>query len=79
MEEARALAVGARANRFPTVDATAGASRSKASETTGRLAAGADPRSKDFQLGLTASYEVDIWGKLSRADEAAKALSGIGS
>ncbi|GGX33098.1 efflux transporter outer membrane subunit [Undibacterium squillarum] len=73
MEEARALAVGARANRFPSVDATAGASRSKASETTGRLAAGADPRSKDFQLGLTASYEVDIWGKLSRADEAAKA------
>lgn len=73
IEEARALAVGAKSNRYPSVDATLSGSKVRTSETAGKLAAGAEPVSKDFQLGLTASYEVDFWGKLSRADEAAKA------
>ncbi len=73
IEEARALAVGATSNRYPTVDATLVGTKVRTSENAGKLAAGANPVSKDFQLGLTASYEVDVWGKLSRADEAAKA------
>ena len=72
IEEARALAVGASSNRYPTVDATLSGSRLRTSENAGKLAAGANPESKDFQLGLTASYELDFWGKLARADEAAK-------
>ncbi|WP_423708604.1 efflux transporter outer membrane subunit [Undibacterium sp. WLX3042] len=73
IEEARALAVGAKSNRYPSVDATLSGSKVRTSENAGKLASGANPVSKDFQLGLTASYEVDFWGKLSRADEAAKA------
>lgn len=72
IEEARAVAVGASSNRYPTVDATLSGSRLRTSENAGKLAAGANPDSKDFQLGLTASYELDFWGKLARADEAAK-------
>jgi len=73
IEEARALAVGAKSNRYPSVDATLSGTKVRTSENAGKLASGANPVSKDFQLGLTASYEVDFWGKLSRADEAAKA------
>ncbi|MFZ6772866.1 efflux transporter outer membrane subunit [Undibacterium sp. SXout7W] len=72
IEEARAVAVGASSNRYPTVDATLSGSRLRTSENAGKLAAGVNPDSKDFQLGLTASYELDFWGKLARADEAAK-------
>jgi len=73
VEEARALAAGAKANRYPSVDASLNASRTKLSETAGKVGEGKSPYGKDFQLGLTASYEVDVWGKLSRADEAARA------
>ncbi|MCH8619737.1 efflux transporter outer membrane subunit [Undibacterium sp. TS12] len=73
IEEARAVAVGTNSNRYPSVDANLGASRSRTSENAGKLGTGASPYSKDFQLGLTASYEVDFWGKLARADEAARA------
>ncbi len=73
VEEARALAAGAKANRYPSVDASLNASRTRASETAGKVGEGKSPYGKDFQLGLSASYEVDVWGKLSRADEAAKA------
>ena len=73
--EARANEAIANANRFPAVDATAGASRSRsrASQSTARLPPGAPAVNKDFQVGLNASYEIDFWGKFSRADEAARA------
>ena len=73
IEEARAGVAVANANRYPSVDATATAARSRTSENSGRLAPGASTGSKDFQLGLTASYEIDFWGKFRRADEAARA------
>lgn len=58
---------------FPQVDAGAAATRSRTSrnsllgEEFGPLTA------NDFQLNLSASYELDIWGRLRRATEAAKA------
>lgn len=73
IEEARAVAVGARSNLYPSVDANLGASRSRISENAGKLSPGVSPYVKDFQATLTASYEVDFWGKLARADEAARA------
>jgi len=73
IEEASAVAVGANSNRYPSVDANLGATRTRTSENAGKLGAGASPYGKDFQLSLTASYEVDFWGKLARADEAARA------
>ncbi|MDO8650906.1 MAG: efflux transporter outer membrane subunit [Undibacterium sp.] len=73
IEEARATATGAHSSRFPVVDATLGGAKTRTSENAGKLGAGANPIGKDFQLGLNASYEVDFWGKLARADEAARA------
>jgi multidrug efflux system outer membrane protein len=73
IEEARAGVAIANADRYPAVDAYANATRSRASENSGRLTPGASANSKDFQLGLTASYEIDFWGKFRRADEAARA------
>jgi NodT family efflux transporter outer membrane factor (OMF) lipoprotein len=60
LREARAVAGAQSAERFPTLDATA-----EASERNGS-AGGADSR----QLGLTAAYEVDLWGRLQAAAEA---------
>lgn len=73
IEEARATATGTRSNRFPVIDATLSANKSRTSENAGKLAAGANAVSKDFQAGLNASYEIDFWGKLARADEASRA------
>lgn len=73
IEEARANAAVADANRYPAVDATAGATRSRSSQNTGQALAGAPQFANDFQLRLSASYEIDFWGKFSRASEAARA------
>lgn len=73
IDDAKATAGIALSNRFPTVDANLVATRSRTSENSGKLPAGAAPFVKDFQFGLSAGYELDLFGKLSRADEAAKA------
>lgn len=61
------------ANLYPTVDLTASANRRRSSENGGTYNAAAGPYSGDGQLGLTASYEIDFWGKFARADDAARA------
>ena len=73
VEEARALAVGTNSNRYPTVDANITPTKLRTSQHAGLLPAGAEPISWDYKLGLSASYELDFWGKLVRADEAARA------
>lgn len=73
VEEARALAVGTNSNRYPTVDANITPTKLRTSQHAGLLPAGAEPISRDYKLGLSASYELDLWGKLARADEAARA------
>ncbi len=73
VEEARANVAGTHSNRFPVVDATGSAAKTRTSENAKKLIAGANPIAKDFQVGLNASYEIDFWGKLARADEAARA------
>ncbi|MBR7745582.1 efflux transporter outer membrane subunit [Undibacterium baiyunense] len=73
MEEAKATAGIALANRFPTVDANLTVSRSRTSENSGKLPANANLIGENYQFGLSAAYELDLFGKLSRADEAAKA------
>ena len=71
--EARASSIGAQANRYPSVDAAASSSRNRSSTNAGKLPQGANPISNDFQISLSASYEVDLWGKLANADTAARA------
>ena len=73
--QARALVSGARAAYFPIVSGTASASRSGkyGTTTTGLpLAPGAPDSSHptdDYSLGLTASWEPDLWGKVRRTVE----------
>jgi multidrug efflux system outer membrane protein len=61
-----------RADRFPTVDADAAASRARAARSAVPFAL--DPYQRtDFRLAVTAAWEIDFWGKYRRATEAARA------
>lgn len=73
IEESRATLALTHASRFPTVDATVNANRAQISENAGKLQPGGSPRNNTFQSGLSASFEIDFWGKFQRADEAARA------
>jgi multidrug efflux system outer membrane protein len=69
IEEARATLGFVRADQFPNLDGTAGATR-------GNLIPGAGlPGSinETFVLAANLSFEVDLWGKLRRSTEAARA------
>lgn len=59
---------------FPQVGASASAARERVTEE-GRtsLPAGISPIDRDYQGLISASWELDIWGKLRRATEAARA------
>jgi multidrug efflux system outer membrane protein len=59
---------------FPQVDSSASAARRRASESTGPFRI--PPSSStfnDYSLNLSASFELDIWGRLRRATESARA------
>ncbi|OGA79757.1 MAG: hypothetical protein A3G27_18305 [Betaproteobacteria bacterium RIFCSPLOWO2_12_FULL_66_14] len=73
IEEAEAVLREAGATYFPLVQGTAQGTRSRAS-TAGAVPvpAGARVRS-DLQLTASTSFELDFWGRLRRAEEAARA------
>ena len=73
LAEARATLDQNAANFYPSVDLYASAARRRTSENSASTAPGARLYSNDRQLGLSASYELDFWGKYARADEAARA------
>lgn len=73
IKEVRASSVEAHANRFPSLDLSLSNSRSSASRNAGRVPQGASAVNNDVQLNLSAAYEVDLWGKLANADQAAQA------
>jgi len=83
VREARALRGQARADSFPTVDATGGVTRRRDSDNTrfgpGSFSggdgggAGADDSYSLFQAGLDASWEIDVFGAVRRGVEAADA------
>ncbi|APW40212.1 RND transporter [Rhodoferax koreense] len=65
--EAQAIAAAARANFFPTLGANAGATRARTNSS------GAVKLGDDYSLGLSASWEPDVWGSVRRAVEAGDA------
>jgi multidrug efflux system outer membrane protein len=71
--EARAVLAQNQSNFLPTVDLNASASRRGASENAAAFGPSSVRYANDRQLGLSASYEIDFWGKFSRADDAARA------
>jgi len=68
--QARALADAARASGFPTLNATAGATRSASAAAT--ASAGNAPPVNNFSLGASASWEADLWGRIARNVDAAE-------
>ncbi len=66
-----------RAALFPQVGATASASRQRASQVTGPTPlekfGNVDPTFNNYEIYLNAAWEIDLWGKLRRASEAARA------
>lgn len=71
VEEADAVAREVGAALYPRVDLDAGASRSRVSEL-GANPVARNPRS-NYKAQLGTSFEIDFWGKLSRAKESARA------
>ncbi len=74
IEEVRGNLGLARADRYPAVDAQAGAGRSRNTEA-GRNPppATGGPIANNLHVGLVAGYEVDLWGRLREADAAVRA------
>ena len=69
LERARAGLRGARADRLPQTDASAGATYGRLPETQ-RL--GGQREDSSYDVGLDVSYEVDLFGRVSRNIEAAR-------
>ena len=74
VDEAEALAREAGATLFPQIDLRAGGSRSRAS-TRGAVQLPANtPTLRDSRsVALGTSFEIDLWGRLRRANESARA------
>ena len=70
VDQARAVLGFNRASHYPTVVFTPGAQRFRTSgnrvDQPSKLAGEIAYMSNDFQLPLYASYEIDLWGKISR-------------
>jgi multidrug efflux system outer membrane protein len=72
VEQARGRMDAVRSALFPSIDTSAGGSRSKLS-----LAADNPPASgfaTRWEAGITASYEVDLWGRVRNSVRSARAL-----
>ncbi|HEX9800008.1 MAG TPA: efflux transporter outer membrane subunit [Thermoanaerobaculia bacterium] len=73
VEEARALAGVARAERWPRLDAGASASSAKLSAATLGLPEEFEVEYDAYRANASLSFELDFWGRLARAHEAARA------
>jgi len=71
--EARALAGQARAERFPTLGLEAGAARQGQGFVDPFTGDTGTVESEVYSLALPASFELDLWGRLTRASQAARA------
>ncbi len=72
VEQARALAGVARADRFPTLSAGASGSRSRTPADLNSSGAAVTSSRYDVNLGVTA-FELDFWGRVAALGEAARA------
>ncbi|MEO5916768.1 MAG: efflux transporter outer membrane subunit [Luteolibacter sp.] len=72
IEQARAQANAARADWFPHIDGSGGATANYASPNAGQTAPGSDRYSDSYNLTALLSWEVDLWGGIRRSNEAAR-------
>jgi multidrug efflux system outer membrane protein len=74
VDEAEAVLAQARAAIFPQVDLQGGATRTRASTLGAQpIPVGVPVTQTSNRLVLSTSFELDFWGRLRRADEAARA------
>jgi multidrug efflux system outer membrane protein len=74
VDEARAVSRIADSQFWPAVDATAQGDRSRSSERSSMpLPPGTPLERTTYRAQLNVAYEVDLWGRLSRGSEAARA------
>jgi multidrug efflux system outer membrane protein len=72
VQEARANFVVARSDRYPSFDYGAGVLRSNMTSGVQGFPGGQNPTTRNFFYGtLSASWELDIWGRIRRSNEAA--------
>ncbi len=78
LRQARASAVIAGGNLYPEIDLTAGggATRARTVNSESRVTA----TTENYSLGLAASYEIDLWGRVrSTANEADSLVLAVGA
>ena len=73
VEQANAIAREAGAAFFPEIDAQAGASNTRVSTQTATWSPSLPRVVSDSSAALTTSYEIDVWGRIRRSNEAARA------
>jgi multidrug efflux system outer membrane protein len=73
VEESRALAVEARSQFFPQVGYDVNGYRGKNSLSGQANAEGGGATGNSFEAALNASWEIDLWGRLRRLNQAARA------
>lgn len=72
IDAARAAVSSATADRLPTLKASAGTTTSKTADDLSSSGHGGASRQHSASLGVSA-WEIDLWGRLARLDEAAQA------
>lgn len=73
VEQADAVAREAGASFFPQIDASAGISNTKASTKTAIYIPTQPQIRRARSVGLSTSFELDVWGRIRRTNEAARA------
>ena len=73
VEESRALAVEARSQFFPQAGYDLNAYRGKNAGGGGANVQGGGATTSSFEAALNASWEIDLWGRIRRLNEAARA------
>ena len=72
IEQARAAASAAQADRFPQVGGGAGASVNRGSRNAGQVPAGVSRNSESYDLSANLSWEIDLWGGIRRSNQSAR-------
>ncbi|MGA3178792.1 MAG: efflux transporter outer membrane subunit [Verrucomicrobiota bacterium] len=73
VEQARALAIQARSQFFPQVGYDVNGYRGKNQSAGAANPTGGGATTESFEAALNASWEIDLWGRLRRLNEAARA------
>ncbi|QRY79455.1 efflux transporter outer membrane subunit [Pseudomonas sp. PDNC002] len=73
VEQFRGQLQTVRAGLFPQLGLGLGAQRARSDQFIGTPLAGFDGVANQYQAGLNASWEIDLWGRLRRQSEAASA------